>query len=325
MQRETMSGKERALAAIRHEEPDRVPLNVWMYRKDVCGRVVERYGSLERFHEELGTDVFMAITPPPNRHNPEFLEELMNMRFEDVGQGDFLDPDDPAIYAEVRELVERHGSDKCVLAHVWGVLESAYSFIGVEPTLLRFGLWEPEVQAFFRQLADWSTRVARNAVELGIDVLHVSGDVGGNGNMIVSPASWRERIAPLDGAIIAPGRERGLPCSLHSCGYFRPIIDDLIGMGISVMHPLQQSAGMDLADVKASWGDRLTIHGGLDIRHQLPFASEEELVRHVRENVLTCKPGGGFIFNTEHTVQPDTSLERVELAYATAREHGWYR
>ena len=26
----------------------------------------------------------------------------------------------------------------------------------------------------------------------------------------------------------------------------------------------------------------------------------------------------------EHTVQPDTALERVELAYHTAREHGWY-
>ena len=40
---------------------------------------------------------------------------------------------------------------------------------------------------------------------------------------------------------------------------------------------------------------------------------------------LACKPGGGFIFNTEHTVQPDTSLDRVELAYRTALEHAWYR
>ena len=40
--------------------------------------------------------------------------------------------------------------------------------------------------------------------------------------------SWRQRIAPLDGAIIAPGRERGLPCSLHSCGFFRAVIDDFL-------------------------------------------------------------------------------------------------
>ena len=47
----------------------------------------------------------------------------------------------------------------------------------------------------------------------------VSGDVGANETMIVSPTSWRERIAPLDARILEPGRERGLPLSLHSCGY----------------------------------------------------------------------------------------------------------
>ena len=324
MSREKLSGKERTLRSIRHEEPDRVPLNVWMFRDDMRARVVERYGSLERFHEELGIDVFMAVTPPPNRHNPGFSEDGMNMSFEDIKEADFLDPDDPTIYEEVRALVESHGAEKCVLAHVWGVLESAYSFIGVEDTLLRFGLWEPATRELFRKLGDWSARVASNVVELGIDVLHISGDMGANERMIVSPRSWRERIAPLDAEIIAPGRERGLPLSLHSCGFFRPIIDDLIGMGIEVMHPLQQSAGFDLVDVKATWGERITIHGGLEIRHYLPHATEAELVEHVKSNVLACKGGGGFIFNTEHTVQPDTELDRVELAYRTAREHGWY-
>jgi len=322
--REKFSGKERTLRAIRHEEPDRVPLNIWMYREDVCEAVVERYGSLERFHEELGIDVHMALTPPPNVHNPDFLEEKMTMPFEEITDADFLDPDDPSVYRGVIELVERYGAEKCILAHVWGVLESAYSFIGIEETLLRFGLWEPPMQAFLRKLSDWSAHVARNLVDLGIDVLHVSGDVGGNQTMIISPESWRQRIAPLDGAIIAPGRERGLPCSLHSCGFFRAVIDDFLEMGIQLMHPFQQSSGFELADVKHGWGDRLTIHGGLEIRHYLPRASEAELVEHVKTNVLTCKPGGGFIFNTEHTVQPDTELERVELAYRTAREHGWY-
>ncbi|MEW6072992.1 MAG: uroporphyrinogen decarboxylase family protein [Planctomycetota bacterium] len=324
MRRERLSGKERVRRAIRHEEPDRVPLNIWMMREDMRARVVERYGSLDRFHAELGIDVHMAVTPPPNRHNPAFVEERMNLALEAIAPADWLDPDDPSIYAGVRELVATYGAEKCVLAHVWGVLESAYSFLGVEQTLLCFGLWDGATRELFARLGAWSARVAANVVELGVDVLHISGDVGGNERMLVSPRTWRERIAPLDAAIVAPGRARGLPLSLHSCGYFRPILDDLIGMGIDVFHPLQQSAGFDLADVKSTWGDRLTIHGGLEIRHYLPRASEAELVAHVRENVLTCKRGGGFIFNTEHTVQPDTSLDRVELAYRTARECGWY-
>ena len=180
------------------------------------------------------------------------------------------------------------------------------------------------MKELFGKICSWSERVAQNVVELGIDVLHISGDVGANNAMLVSPQSWRERIAPLDARIISPGKKRGMPCSLHSCGYFRPVLDDLIDMGIQIVHPLQQSAGMDLRDVKENWGDRVTIHGGLEIRHYLPRASEDELIAHVRDNILSCMPGGGFIFNTEHTVQPDTTLERVELAYQTALEHSWY-
>ena len=324
MKHERMSGKERTLRTIRHEEPDRVPFNIWMMREDMRAKVVERYGSLERFHEELGIDVFMAVTPPPNRHNPDFTEEGMSFALADITAADWRDPDDPELYAGLRELVDRYGAEKCVLAHVWGVLESAYSFIGVEETLLRFGMWEPADKEFFAKLGAWSKRVAENVVELGIDVLHISGDMGANERMLVSPRTWRERIAPLDAAIVAPGRARGVALPLLSCGFFRPIIDDLIAMGIDVFHPLQQSAGFDLADVKRTFGDRITVHGGLEIRHYLPRATEDELVAHVRDNVLTCKPGGGFIFNTEHTVQPDTTLDRVALAYPTALEHAWY-
>lgn len=324
MPRETLSGKERTLRAIRHEEPDRIPLDLWMFRDDMRERVREGWGSVAAFEEELGIDVFMAITPPPNRHNPEFSEGGMNLDLEAVSNADFRDPDDPEIYAEVRELVATRGADKCILAHTWGVLEGVYSFLGVERTLLEFGLASDAMGELLEKVAVWSTRVAENVVELGIDVLHLSGDVGENGRMILSPKSWRERIAPLDARILEPGRARGLPLSMHSCGFFRPILDDLVAMGIDVLHPLQQSAGFDLADVKERWGDRLTIRGGLEIRHYLPRAPEAELVEHVKQNVLTCKPGGGFIFNVEHTVQPDTELDRVVLAYRTAREYGGY-
>ncbi len=44
-----MSGKERVLASLRHEEPDRVPLDVGMNRDDVRAEVVRRYGSLPAF------------------------------------------------------------------------------------------------------------------------------------------------------------------------------------------------------------------------------------------------------------------------------------
>ena len=68
----------------------------------------------------------------------------------------------------------------------------------------------------------------------------------------------------------------------------------------------------------------LTIHGGLDVSHVLPRATEEELVATIRRYMEALKPGGGFIFNTEHFVPATATLARLELAYETALRHAWY-
>ena len=242
---------------------------------------------------------------------------------EDIRPEDFLDPDDPRIYEDVEQLVKRYGGEKAIFAHVWGVVENLYGFIGVEQTLLLMTLDPDLARDLFERLCEFSTRVARNLCAMGIDVLHISGDVGANNAMIMSPDLWRTAVRPFDVRIIKPGREAGLPISLHSCGFVEPILPDLIEAGVQVVHPIQETAGMDQTEVKREFGDRLTIHGGLDVR-ELPRMTTEQVEATVREKMATLKPGGGFIFNTGHTVQPDTPLEHVERAYAAAREYGVY-
>lgn len=319
-----MNSKQRVLKAIAHEEPDRVPLNIWMYRPDVQERVIEKYGTLDNFFERLGIDMFMAITPAPNKYNPEFKEELMTMKLEGVNPDLFADPDDESIYAEIKKLVQKYGKDKAILAHVWGVLEGAYSFLGVEQTLTHLGLRSEKLLTLFQQIRDWSIKIAENAVRMGIDVLHITSDVGANDRCLISPTCWRELICVNDREIIVVGKEKGLPISMHSCGNISQILDKIVEMGVNMIHPLQTSAGMDILKVKKEYGEKLTIHGGLDIRYILPRAPEEELIRTIKHYMKALKPGGGFIFNTEHTVQPDTAIERVELAYKVALEEGQY-
>lgn len=181
-----------------------------------------------------------------------------------------------------------------------------------------------ETMARFAVLSDWSKRVAQNALTFPIDVLHISGDCGQNGGMIMSPRMWRHMIKPFDAHIIEPALERGIPVSLHSCGNFTDVLDDIVQMGISVIHPVQESAGMDQGWVKQHYGDRLTIHGGLDIRGALSKSTPDEIRAEVKRKMEVLKPGGGFIFNTAHTVQMDTPLENVVAAYSAALEYGWY-
>ena len=84
-----------------------------------------------------------------------------------------------------------------------------------------------------------------------------------------------------------------------------------------------QLSGMDQLEIKKQFGDEITIHGGLDIR-LLPNMSEEQVEEYVRKKMQDLKAGGGFIFNTSHTIQPDTPLEVVERAYKAAQQYGQY-
>jgi len=68
----------------------------------------------------------------------------------------------------------------------------------------------------------------------------------------------------------------------------------------------------------------LTLHGTLDITHTLPFGTEQDIENEVKERMATLKKGGGFIFCSTHTIQPDTPLEKVEFAYEMAYKHGRY-
>jgi uroporphyrinogen decarboxylase len=317
-----MNSKERVISAIKHIKPDRVPMNIWMFRKDMSSAVIRRYGSMQAFFKRYHIDVHMAITPPPYLFNPDYLEELMTLKPEDIRPEHWLDPDDPKVYRGVLDLMSEFGKDKSIFAHVWGVVEAIYGFCGIERTLVLMGTEPNFAVDLFAKVEAFSKRVVENLIQLGVDIIHITGDVGSNRTMLFSPDMWREMVRPFDQSIIQPAVDTAIPVSLHSCGYCMPIIPDWINMGIQIIHPIQESAGMDLFEVKEKFGQHITIHGGLDLR-ALCRLDLGEVEAYIRPRMEKMKIEGGFIFNTAHTVQMDTSLDVLERAYDVALEYSF--
>jgi len=82
---------------------------------------------------------------------------------------------------------------------------------------------------------------------------------------------------------------------------------------------------MDPAELKATFGDRVTFWGGgVDTQRTLPFGSREEVRREVRERMRVFGPGGGFVFNAVHNIQSLVPPENVIEMHKTARENGCY-
>lgn len=109
----------------------------------------------------------------------------------------------------------------------------------------------------------------------------------------------------------------------HSCGGIRPLIEDFIEMGVDILNPVQCSAdGMEAAELKAQYGDRLVFWGGgVDTQKTLPFGTVDQVRQQVRDRLRTFAPGGRFVFNTIHNIQHGVPVENLLAMYEEARSY----
>lgn len=317
----SVTSKERILKAIRHEEADRVPLNIWLYRQDYSETVSAKYGSVDAFYEQFGIDMVTVFAPPPwygIERRCYTLDEALNLKLPD--------PCQDSLYDGVREFVEHYGKgkDMAVFCQIGAVFESANGFVGIENNLANMAC-EPEKTAdFYKKLSDWFQAQAQMVIDCGIDVLHLSDDWGQNERMMFSPKTWWELVFPYDKQIVDIGKLSNVPVSLHSCGYMMDVLDGCVEMGLDILNPIQTSAGMDAYKVKADFGDKLCLYGTLDVRHVLPRYTLPQIEVEVKQLMECLKKDGGYIFCSAHTVNPDVPLENVEYAYECALRYGSY-
>lgn len=152
-------------------------------------------------------------------------------------------------------------------------------------------------------------------------------DFGAQQGPFISPRAYRELYLPfhkrVNDWIHTNTKWKSF---IHSCGSVRKLIPAFIEAGFEIINPVQCSAAdMDPRELKRAFGDALTFWGGgVDTQKTLPFGSVEEVRQEVAERIRIFGPGGGFVFNTIHNVQPLTPVENVLAMYETLREVGQY-
>ena len=102
--------------------------------------------------------------------------------------------------------------------------------------------------------------------------------------------------------------------SLHSDGNVSQVLDGIVALGYNVMHPYQESAGMDYQLYLKEYKDHFSILGGLDIQTTLGFGDFDRLKSEIERIAFTFRDCG-FIWCTTHYVQKHCSIEELTFAY----------
>jgi len=85
------------------------------------------------------------------------------------------------------------------------------------------------------------------------------------------------------------------------------------------------AANMEPKRLKDKYGDKIAFWGGgVDTQRTLPFGTPEQVREEVRERIRVFAPGGGFVFNTIHNVQPRVPIANVLALYDAVKKFGRY-
>lgn len=325
-----MISRERVIAVIEHRSPDRVPIYGWV-RANLEKQITAAFGSVEAFEDRYEFDLAHLFGGP----GPYRKEDLETLRAQGGGGIepaallgiDMTDPDNSAAYDGIRRQIEHHKTRRGRFVYVQtpGIFECLNGPFGIQNHLMYLALYENELADVYRRQAAWNRAFAMNCLDLGVDMVHVSDDWGAQTGLMFHPDVWRRLIFPCHKVTCDAVRRRGAFLSLHSDGNISQVLDGIVELGYQVVHPFQESAGMDLADYRKRYMNDFVIMGGLDVQTTIGFGDPARLKREI-ERVVRLFAGGGLIFCTSHFVQDHCTIEELTLAYdfvyALVRELG---
>jgi uroporphyrinogen decarboxylase len=210
-----------------------------------------------------------------------------------------------------------------------------YWIVGVTPTTIFESAWA--LRGYEQLMIDMATQpdianrvldipyayhktVTQRLVSLGVDMIWLGDDIGGQNSMLMSPRMWRQYLKPRMADLIASLREINphIKIAYHTDGVVYPIIPDLIEIGVDVLNPIQPMA-MDPVKIKKEYGRNLCFWGSLDIQQTLPFGTPEQVRAEVITRLKTIGRGGGLLIGPTHNLQLDTPLENFWAMIETIR------
>jgi uroporphyrinogen decarboxylase len=244
-------------------------------------------------------------------------------------------PADPGRYRGLRSRVQalRAGTDRALFGMApcgHDLFNQLFRVRGMENGLMDL-VAEPEfAEAFFDRLCDTlCTAQTLFLTEVGdlIDVHFAADDLAGQSGPLISPELWRRMIKPRQARILATIKAHTrAPVFYHSCGAVTEFLDDLIEIGVDILNPVQVSAtGMDTAQLKKRFGKRLSFWGGgCDTQAVLNSGTPTQVRQEVRRRIRDLAPGGGFVFNPVHNIQPKVPPANIAEMFASALDYGRY-
>jgi len=238
-----------------------------------------------------------------------------------AGVGDGFERNSPAWL----DTVESLRPDFPVFGSIIECNECLTRLIGPENNMLWMGMYPERMGKVINRIGQFYLDCARAQIEAAdglLDGFVIWGDVAYKNNMFFSPDYWRRYFKPWVKAMADYAHSKGLMVIYHGCGNVNQILDDFIEVGIDAYNPLEAKAELDAVELRRKYGYKLGMCGNSNI--QVWETGDKKLIRREVLRKLNAAKGGGYIFQSDHSVSSSVSGHTYDYIVKLVREYGRY-
>lgn len=341
-----MTKKERVLAAIAHEQTDKIPKGEIYIEPNIANKLLGKNYPLdyqyfdrekevrELLHidlinlgewpaEEIGTDkaghkIFRSVYgydfKSTGLSNHVCRPPVANI--EDANK--YQVPDIKKITG--KDIVDfATKTDFFVFAQIGGPVSMTNEMFGMEQYMMYCLTHPNEIRTIGEKVMEFELAKAKLFIDKGADAVIMTDDIAFNSGVFLPDETMEFVAYPFyKQAVKEIKKHKNVPVFFHSDGKMDVVFPRIIRCGFDGIHSLQPSAGMDIAQLKKDFGDQVCLMGNIDLDHVMTFAKPDEVEKVVKETIDIAARGGGFILATCNTlvdaIPPENALAMYNFA-----------
>jgi uroporphyrinogen-III decarboxylase len=279
------------------EKPKKIDENTWEYKDGTVIKYSDITADLTTLYDpNVGKRVF---APADFEKEPE------------------IQPQDESCFEVVDTLIQEFGNERYMVGpsgNEIGILLLEGSFDegggGFVHGLMQYYDNPETLRAAYRYEIKKNNLLDRQFIRTGQDaVFFANQDFAGTNGPFISPEMFREFSLPAIKERVRNVHEKfNMPVFKHACGNNNRLLDMFVEAEYDVYQSIQETAGMNIAEIKQKYGSRMVPWGGVNVE-SLVRGTPEDVKRDVRRAMETLKPGGRYFFGTSHSIAVGTQYE----------------
>jgi len=336
-----VNSRQRILAALNRQTPDRVPTFEWFIDIQV-GESLTGYRDPISVVDALEIDA-VNIRPDYRRKslkNDTFADEWGTLRqktgdcipailkspVSDINQhGHFNFPDVNAAhrFTKLAKARERFGDTRAVILNLRDGFSDMRDILGYENALMALVANPDPFRELLERVVDYNLALAERARrQWGIEIVATTDDIATAQGLLMRPDTYFEVMGPAFQRVMQGYRDLGFKIIKHCDGNCSTVIDFWVEAGINCLDPIDPEAGFDMADFKTRYGDRICLKGNIDCKGALQYGTPDEVTAEVRTCLEKAGSGGGLILSSSNTIHRGVKPENYRALLTALRQYG---